>query len=232
VAWIWLSGALGLRLPISPHWLRALLWLAVTPLLLVPVIHALHAPDSGPARIAFTRLMQFGNAIAAVPVGLGLLWALARERPGGQRLGAPGRALIASLVLFACGGVIGALISGVNTVIPAHYHGSIVGVTLALMGLTYHLLPALGFGRPAGRLARWQPGLYGAGQLLHVAGLAISGAMGVQRKTAGSAQMLEGWQAKAAMGVMGIGGLLAVLGGILFVVVVGRCLLARGTPPR
>jgi len=111
-------------------------------------------------------------------------------------------------------------ISGVNTIIPAHYHGSIVGVTLALMGLTYHLLPTLGLARPAGRMASLQPWVYAGGQLLHIGGLAASGAMGIQRKTAGAAQGLDTLSAKAAMGVMGIGGLLAILGGILFVLVV------------
>jgi heme/copper-type cytochrome/quinol oxidase subunit 1 len=129
-------------------------------------------------------------------------------------------ALGASLLLFAVGGLIGAAISGVNTIIPAHYHGSIVGVTLALMGLTYHLLPRLGLGTPPPRLAALQPLIYAAGQLLHVGGLAASGAMGIQRKTAGAAQGLDTLGAKAAMGVMGLGGLLAVIGGILFVVAV------------
>ena len=72
-----------------------------------------------------------------------------------------------------------------------------------------------------------EPLIYAAGQLLHIGGLAVSGAMGIQRKTAGSAQGLEGIYAKTAMGVMGLGGLLAVIGGILFVVVVIRAFLQR-----
>jgi heme/copper-type cytochrome/quinol oxidase subunit 1 len=104
-------------------------------------------------------------------------------------------------------------------VIPAHYHGSIVGVTLALMGLTYLLLPGLGFGRARGRMARWQAAVYASGQLLHIGGLAASGAMGIERKTAGAEQGLDGI-AKAFMGIMGLGGLLAVIGGILFVLAV------------
>jgi hypothetical protein len=58
------------------------------------------------------------------------------------------------------------------------------------------------------------------GQLLHIGGLAASGALGIQRKTAGAAQGLDSLAAKLSMGVMGIGGLLAVIGGILFVLVV------------
>jgi heme/copper-type cytochrome/quinol oxidase subunit 1 len=144
------------------------------------------------------------------------------QRPGAWARDArpPRNALAASLLLFAVGGALGMAISGLNTVIPAHYHGSIVGVTLALMGLTYHLLPRLGFAPPPPRLAAWQPWVYATGQLLHVGGLAVSGAMGIQRKTAGAAQGLDTLGAKAAMGVMGLGGLLAVIGGILFVVAV------------
>ena len=95
------------------------------------------------------------------------------------------------------------------------------------MGLTYHLLPTLGYAHPSGWMARSQPWIYGSGQLLHIGGLAVSGAMGIQRKTAGAAQGLDTWQAKTAMGVMGIGGLLAVIGGILFVLVVIRALMHR-----
>ena len=129
------------------------------------------------------------------------------------------------MLLFFAGGFIALLISGINTIIPAHYHGSIVGVTLALMGLAYMLLPRLGYAPVRGRLADYQPWIYGLGQLLHIGGLAASGAMGIQRKTAGAAQGLDNLWAKAAMGVMGLGGLLAVVGGILFVWIMLRAFI-------
>lgn len=221
VAWIWLARATDRPLPLSDTWLSALLVLGILPLLLVPLLHGLHAPDSAGLRIAYTKLMQHGNGLAPIPIGLLLIASLIRNR--GREITPHQRpaynALIASLVLFAAGGLIGASIVGGNTVVPAHYHGSIVGVTLALMGLTYHLLPELGFGRVEGRMARWQATIYGSGQLLHIAGLAASGALGIQRKTAGAAQELSG-PAKAFMGIMGLGGLLAIVGGILFVLVV------------
>jgi hypothetical protein len=220
-AWLVLAGAIGVSPGASPRVLGALLLLGVLPLLAVPLIYAQYPVDPAEARIAFTRLMQWGNGLAAVPVGVLVVIGLLHHR------GAPTadqrplrRALVASLLMFAVGGAIGWAISGVNTIIPAHYHGSIVAVTLALMGLTYHLLPRLSLGTPPPRLAAVQPVIYAAGQLLHVVGLAVSGAMGIQRKTAGAAQALDSLGAKAAMGVMGLGGLLAVIGGILFVVAV------------
>jgi hypothetical protein len=231
VAWIWLARSAGRPIRLSDRGLSALLILGVLPLLSVPVIHALYAPDSAESRIAFTRLMQYGNALAAVPLGLMLALSLVRggETISDERLPAY-RALVASLLLFVAGGAIGTAITGVNTIIPAHYHGSIVGVTLALMGLTYQLLPELGFGPAEGRMARWQANLYASGQLLHIAGLAASGAMGIQRKTAGAAQELDGIT-KAFMGIMGLGGLLATIGGFLFVLVVLRAVLKRRSSP-
>jgi heme/copper-type cytochrome/quinol oxidase subunit 1 len=146
-----------------------------------------------------------------------VLWAVARNAaiaPAQKPLRA---ALLASIVLFCAGGIIGFLIQGSNVKIPAHYHGCIVGVTIALMGVAYMLLPALGYALPSRRLASWQPYIYGGGQLLHITGLVWSGGYGVQRKVAGSEQVLRTTQEIAGMGLMGLGGLIAIIGGILFV---------------
>ena len=141
-------------------------------------------------------------------------------------------ALITSVLLFGVGGGIGFMIQGSNVTIPAHYHGSIVAVTLAFMGLTYHLLPRLGFGEPDAKLAHAQSYIYGGGQLLHVIGLVWSGGYGVQRKAAGGEQTLESFGQVAGMGLMGIGGLIAVIGGFLFLLIVLRALFARTVPSR
>ena len=91
--------------------------------------------------------------------------------------------------------------------IPAHYHGCIVGVTIAMMGFTYWLLPRLGFAAPPPRLATWQAYLYGGGQLLHIVGLLWSGGYGVQRKVADGAAVERSLEQVAGMGLMGLGGL-------------------------
>jgi heme/copper-type cytochrome/quinol oxidase subunit 1 len=95
------------------------------------------------------------------------------------------------------------------------------------MGVVYLLLPRLGFAAPESRLAASQPYVYGAGQLMHILGLVWSGGYGVQRKVAGADQVLEGVAQVAAMGLMGLGGLLAVVGGILFILVVLQSLARR-----
>ena len=164
--------------------------------------------------------MQYGGSLAALPLSLAVTLGVLRARraQGGER---PLRAaLITSIVLFGAGGGIGFLIQGSNVTIPAHYHGAIVGVTLAFMGLTYRLLPALGFAAPEPKWGRIQPWLYGVGQLLHVGGLVWSGGYGVQRRVAGAEQGLRGFDQLAGMALMGLGGLIAILGGLLFLVIV------------
>jgi heme/copper-type cytochrome/quinol oxidase subunit 1 len=171
--------------------------------------------------------MRFGGAVAVPPIVLAVAWAVARApRPGAA--GRPLRAaLLASLALFCAGGLIGFTIGGPNVRIPAHYHGCIVGVTLAMMGMTYLLLPRFGFAAPESRLAAWQPWVYGGGQLLHIVGLVISGGYGVARKVAGGEQVLRSAPEVIGMGIMGLGGLVAIAGGLLFLVVVGRAAWTR-----
>jgi heme/copper-type cytochrome/quinol oxidase subunit 1 len=72
-----------------------------------------------------------------------------------------------------------------------------------------------------------QPWLYGVGQLLHITGLVWSGGYGVQRKVAGAEQVLRSSGEVAGMALMGAGGLLAIVGGLLFVVVVLKAIRRR-----
>ena len=70
--------------------------------------------------------------------------------------------------------------------------------------------------------------LLGGGQFLHSLGLYLAGLDGVVRKTAGAAQGLDsGWKI-VTMSMMGLGGVVAVAGGVIFIVLAGRMLLARG----
>jgi len=45
----------------------------------------------------------------------------------------------------------------------------------------------------------------------------------VQRKVAGAEQVLRSTPEVVGMGIMGLGGLIAIVGGLLFLVVVARC---------
>ena len=226
VGWLWLAGACGLPVPLSPRLALLMFALALASVFVTPYAYLAHDIASVEHRDLHTWAMRIGGGLAIAPVTLAVAWALLQGRslplrPEQRPLRV---ALVSSMLLFAAGGIIGALISGNNVRIPAHYHGCIVGVTLALMGLVYHLLPKLGWRAPAGRMALWQPALYGLGQLMHIVGLVWSGGYGVQRKLAGSEQVLRSAAEVAGMGLMGLGGLIAIVGGVLFVVVVLRAM--------
>jgi hypothetical protein len=229
VAWLWLAEAIGARNPLSPRVAILLFAIALASVFATPVIYLAYDVTSVEHYRMQTWLMRIGGGLAIVPFALAMLHSLLHSPKADAETRPLKSCLLWSLLLFGAGGLIGLAIAGSNVKIPAHYHGSIVGVTLAFMGVVYHLLPRLGFGRPRGRLAALQPALYGAGQLMHIAGLLWSGGYGVQRKVAGGEQVLRGAEQVAAMGLMGLGGLLAVAGGVAFAIVVLRALWTSST---
>jgi len=224
VVWLWLATISGIVPKITPRIAVFLFAVGALPALATPYIYLMHEVGSAGYLLGLTWLMQVGGGLAALPMALMILLAFFSTKAAEQRSSAERNALLSSILLFGVGGVIGFMISGSNVTIPAHYHGSIVAVTLAYMGITYHLLPRLGFRKPAGKWVAWQPVIYGGGQLMHVLGLAWSGGYGVQRKTAGSEQGLKTLQEIAGMGIMGLGGMIAIIGGILFLIIVFKAM--------
>jgi cytochrome c oxidase subunit I len=224
VAWLWLAGDCGARVPLSPRVALLMFALALASIFVTPYAYLAYDVASVEHRSLLTWAMRLGGGVAIVPVGLAVVMAMCNAPPADATARPLRAALLASVTLFAAGGLIGVFISGSNVRIPAHYHGCIVGVTLSLMGLVFKLLPALGYSAPQGRLATVQPWLYAAGQLMHIAGLVWSGGYGVQRKVAGAEQVLRTPSEIAGMGLMGLGGAIAIVGGLLFVVVVLRAM--------
>lgn len=229
VAWLWLASATGAEPRISPRAVLFLFAWGLVSVFFAPLIYLAHDVTSAEHRVLFTWLMAFGGSLASLPIGLAVVLALAAARWRGMSASghAERAALAFSILLFGLGGIIGFMITGSNVTVPAHYHGNITAITLAFMGLTYHLLPRLGYREVSGRVAVIQPYVYGMGQLLHVTGLAWSGGHGVQRKTAGAAQGLQSVQEIAGMALMGLGGLIAIIGGVLFLIVVFRAIMPQ-----
>lgn len=203
-----------------------------------PLFYFLFQGGDDSFKLAFTRLMQFGYIATVVVIGAGVIKAIASSMTGdsfGQKLKSlpwekPGfSALVFSLLLFAAGGIFALFIRGSNTKIPSHYHGVIGAVTISFMGLTYYVLPLIRREIKTPKAARLQPYIYGVGQLLFALGLFWAGGHGVARKTYGATQGLDSVMKQASMMLMGLGGLIAIIGGATFVYIVLRSLLAGRT---
>ncbi|GAA0232078.1 b(o/a)3-type cytochrome-c oxidase subunit 1 [Castellaniella daejeonensis] len=124
-----------------------------------------------------------------------------------------------------------------NTIyVPGHFHATVVvGSTLTFMGLTYFLIPVL-FRREivSPGLARIQPYLFGFAMYFFCLVMMGAGTLGVSRRHwdmafSGHALAYE-WPGSAylMMGLVGIGGVVAIIGGALFVyLVIGSLLFGK-----
>ena len=219
VVWLWLASAAGIRLILSPRVILILLILGILPAFLFPYGYIAHEVGSPDHRMFFLWLMVAAGGLATGPLALAAVISWLKSNKAEDRYQRGLRAgLLLSVALFGVGGLLGFLINESNTIIPAHYHGCIVAITLAFMTLALHLMPHFGFTSASPRLMLTMPWVYGIGQMMHIIGLAWSGGHGVQRKTAGADQGLEGLAQIIGMGIMGLGGLVAIIGGILFLV--------------
>lgn len=219
-AWLALLEALGGQLP-KRRWSLIIYAITILGAALSLAGFVLYDFDSGEFTAHQTRMMNEWGGIGATLMAILIIAKLCKTKLE-RASRAYASSLIVSLVLFFAGGVLGLMIAGQNVTIPAHYHGMIVGITQALMGLAYVMLPRFGYRSVAGtRLAFWQPIVYGVGQFMHIGGLAYCGGYGILRKTAGGFENLAP-DIKIALGIFGLGGLLAIIGGILFVLVMLR----------
>ncbi|MBF0274267.1 MAG: cbb3-type cytochrome c oxidase subunit I [Nitrospinae bacterium] len=221
VVWIWLSSQTGIPLKIENKIIITILLLGVAMVFFFPWPYLTYGITSTNMRQWFLWLMESGGGIAALPIGGYLLFALLFK--GGKADGENKylrAGIVISIALFGTGGTIGFMIKESSTLITAHYHGTNVAVTLSFMLVAYYLLPRIGFGFPNKKVALIQVYFYGAGQLMHIIGLAWAGGYGMQRKIAGGAQTLDTIQQTVAMGLMGIGGVISVIGGLMFFFVV------------
>nr|WP_253300229.1 cbb3-type cytochrome c oxidase subunit I [Wolbachia endosymbiont of Chironomus riparius] len=124
--------------------------------------------------------------------------------------------LLHSFLLFIYGGVLGVLTIEGNVVIPAHYHGSVVGITIAFMNFIYWLLPQLNCKKAKNFIVKLQIYSYSIGHLLHITGLVWLGGYGALRKTANLPEI----SSILARICFIIGGVISVIGGMLFIVII------------
>ena len=221
-----LTPVLGFS-PVSGRGATALFLALVLPWSWAPIL-ALQGSWSPVYRVGFTGLMQW----CLLPVvGIFLLlcvratWKAWRARLIGVRTLADPRmsAFVVSAALTVLGFGLGAAIRGSNTMVPAHYHASVGAVTVAFMAAAYLLLPVFRLAIPEGwmrRAAALQPALYGSGMLIFASGFGLAGAHGMGRKMYGAEQASRGVAETIGLGLIGIGGFVAIAGGLLFLGIV------------
>ncbi|MEY4940221.1 MAG: hypothetical protein RIQ93_1956 [Verrucomicrobiota bacterium] len=131
--------------------------------------------------------------------------------------------LVASGALALLGIALGACIRSSTTLVPAHYHASLGAVTVAFMTAAYFVGDLIcggqarpGLGEGVWRAARRQLQLFGLGQTVFALGFAIGGAYGLGRKTYAAEQHARSAGEIGGLIVMGLGGLVAVAGGLWF----------------
>ena len=124
-----------------------------------------------------------------------------------------------------------------NTIyVPGHFHATVViGTTLTFMALTYYLIPVL-FRREMilPKLAMWQPYLFGFSMYFFVLVMMGAGTLGVSRRHwdmafSGNALAYE-WPGAAylMMALVGIGGVAAIAGGAIYILItVGSLLVGK-----
>ena len=223
-------GGLALQRPaLRPQFASLAQALLLAAALIGPVIYILFDAFSYDQNIAFTRL-QYLLAPPTLLAGLLLLRTLsAARRDGGWPERGPAlSALLLSLVVFGVGGVLGLFVDGADTRTPAHYHGVIGGVNLVFIGLfVTFFLPLMGHAPKRGRALGALIHMYAWGQVVASIGLFLAGGYGAPRKTAGAAQGLEAMGAIGGMYLNGIGALIAVIGGIMFIWIAAAAMLSR-----
>ena len=235
--WLLLLSSLLKSTVIATQPARVLFALLLAPHLLAPLL-TLNGTVSSTYRVGFTRLMQFGIApVVVIILGICLrrLWCAWRDGVLGRSHLLDPRLVgfASSAALTITGFLMGAAIRNSNTMIPAHYHASIGAVTVAFMAITYPLLKPIGFSLPGPRQARlipWQLCLFGFGQVIFAIGFGLGGMHGLSRKAYGIEQHIRSVGEMAGLVVMSLGGLIAVAGGLLFLVLMVSAAQARISP--
>jgi Heme/copper-type cytochrome/quinol oxidases, subunit 1 len=167
-----------------------------------------------------TAVVSFGVGLG-VPVLIHTFYILKHIKPN---LSVSTFALLSSMLIYYVGEIIayGGMQSDLR--IPAHYHGVVSGVSIAFMGFTYYMLKER-FGFVVWeRLAKLQPLVFSAGIGFLVLGFYLAGRFGVPRKTYGF-EYVQDASVLLFLNLMGLGAVMSVFGGMLFLTYAGKTLI-------
>lgn len=220
-AWLLLLSRVLGRAPLNGRLAAGLMLLLAAPTLLGPWF-ATREDGMG----LFTQMMRWGIFPAVVILLVACILVLWRARgsfaPGALR-GPAFTGFVTAASMTVVGFLLGAGIAAETTLVPAHYHVSIGAVTATYMATILALQPEYGRTPRLRRMAMWQPVVFGIGQTIFAAGFAIAGVAGAERKKYGAEQIVRNAGEWTGLSVMGAGGVVALVGGVLFL-----CVLVSG----
>ncbi len=186
----------------------------------------------------FTGYMQWGIfPIITVVIVITVLKMIKHKslfKPKGLLSSPAYTGLVWSIFLTLCGFILGAMIRGSNTMVPAHYHATLGAVTIAFMAGAYQLMYYYGYPSPSQKRNRKeaiQLFIFGIGQTIFVSGLAVAGTYGLARKVFGEEQLILSPEIYIGLGLLLVGGITAILGGILFLRNILRYVIVSSTKP-
>jgi len=213
------------HLLVDPTWSHAVKWVGATFVgILLGIPSAMHGL-AVPASVEKTLRSR----------GASGLWGWLRQWGWDN----PSMVLLAfSIVLFGIGGFDGTVATTMqlnmtrhnNMWIPAHIHGALAGgTTLAFLAFSYGFLPHLGFEIKGKGLAKFQAWLTGIGFMILMAGMHWGAHYGVPRRMqdirfVGADAPVPNWF--ASMNLLGIGGTMAAIGVLIFVIIALTTLLS------
>ncbi len=210
IVWQFLLKIEGIDTP-SSKWLKySNIFFLVSAL---PLLYGL-TTDPLSNSVKYAVLYSFGIGIG-LPVLVHTVYLLRRfpKRFGSIAV----QSLIFSLIVYYTGEVIAYLgLSRQDLRIPAHYHGVLTAATLTLMGMTFYIIHAVRGRVYLQGLAKIQPAIYGIGMMIFILGLYFAGTLGASRKAYEFGYQKSSGVAHA-MNLMGLGGGIAVIGGIFFI---------------
>ncbi|MBA3850655.1 MAG: hypothetical protein C0502_11785, partial [Opitutus sp.] len=235
--WLLLLHRWSGRAVLTPTASRWILSALVAPHAILPVL-ALQGTSSGAYVELATDLMRWTLfPVILIVLGLGVRHVAAVRREARLPIAFDHRlaGLAGSASLAVLGLVLGAFIRGSNTLVPGHYHAAIGAVTLALMAAAYDFCADTSAREVVARIwrrAKLQLVTFGTGQAVFAIGFGIAGVYGLGRKQYGVEQHVRSVGEYVGLGVMGVGGLFAVAGGLLFLAAMLRAIGSwrRGVP--
>ena len=222
--WLHLLHRWSGQIILSPTAMTALIAALVLPQLILPVLAFSGTTASSYFSMA-THLMRwtiFPVVLVVLCVVTTQVW---RQRAALNWRDYRFIGLAGSATLTVLGFILGSFIRQSSTLVPGHYHCAIGAVTLALMAAAYDFCTDVVPVRTTStspRYAGLQLLLFGGGQAVFGLGFALAGAYGLGRKQYGIEQHVRSLGEYLGLSIMGLGGLVAVAGGIFFLAVMLR----------